>query len=187
MNKLACVVSFAIGAAVGSFVTWKIVKTKYEQLAQEEIDSVKEVYSRNKKEDESEETEQLDTDISSDEETDKQRQKDITKDNGYSNGNVMNAYPKPFTITPEEFGETMYKTETLYYYADEILADENDKEIVNVDELVGLDSLSTFGQYDDDAVYVRNEKLKTDFEILLSLKEFNDLDLDLGEDEEPEE
>ena len=33
-----------IGAAVGSVVTWKVVKTKYEQIVQEEIDSVKEEY-----------------------------------------------------------------------------------------------------------------------------------------------
>ena len=37
---------FFLGAGVGSLVTWKIVKTKYEQIAQEEIDSVKEVFSK---------------------------------------------------------------------------------------------------------------------------------------------
>ena len=37
---------FATGALVGSVVTWKIVKTKYEQIAQEEIDSVKAVFAR---------------------------------------------------------------------------------------------------------------------------------------------
>lgn len=37
---------FVAGAAVGSAATWKIVKTKYEQIAQEEIDSVKEEYGR---------------------------------------------------------------------------------------------------------------------------------------------
>ena len=33
---------FAAGAIIGSVVTWKIVKTKYEQIANEEIESVKE-------------------------------------------------------------------------------------------------------------------------------------------------
>lgn len=36
---------FAAGAAIGSVVTWKLVKTKYEQIAQEEIDSVKDEYA----------------------------------------------------------------------------------------------------------------------------------------------
>ena len=35
---------FAVGAAIGSAVTWKLVKTKYEKIADEEIESVKEVY-----------------------------------------------------------------------------------------------------------------------------------------------
>ena len=45
-NKIINVVLFTAGAAIGSIVTWTIVKKKYEQIAQEEIDSVKEEYSR---------------------------------------------------------------------------------------------------------------------------------------------
>ena len=41
---------FAVGAAIGSAVTWKLVKTKYERIANEEIESVKEVFSRRSKE-----------------------------------------------------------------------------------------------------------------------------------------
>lgn len=44
-NTLCNVIIFAVGAAIGSAVTWKVVKTKYEKLAQEEIDSVKDEYS----------------------------------------------------------------------------------------------------------------------------------------------
>lgn len=40
-KKLLNVLIFTVGAAIGSAVTWKVVKTKYEQIAQEEIDSVK--------------------------------------------------------------------------------------------------------------------------------------------------
>ena len=43
LNKI---VIFALGAAVGSLATWKFLKTKYERIAQEEIDSVKEVFAR---------------------------------------------------------------------------------------------------------------------------------------------
>ena len=37
MNKstLSNIVIFAVGAAIGSAVTWKLLKTKYEQIAQE--------------------------------------------------------------------------------------------------------------------------------------------------------
>ena len=47
MNKTLCnVLLVTVGAAIGSLVTWKVVKTKYEQIAQEEIDSVKDEYRR---------------------------------------------------------------------------------------------------------------------------------------------
>ena len=47
MNKTLCnVLLVTVGAAIGSLVTWKAVKTKYEQIAQEEIDSVKDEYKR---------------------------------------------------------------------------------------------------------------------------------------------
>lgn len=46
MNKAAGFVMFVLGAAVGSVVTWQYTKKKYEQIAQEEIDSVKEIFSR---------------------------------------------------------------------------------------------------------------------------------------------
>lgn len=44
-KKIFGAIMFAVGAAIGSAVTWKVVKTKYEQIAQEEIDSVKEEYT----------------------------------------------------------------------------------------------------------------------------------------------
>ena len=47
MNKILInALAFSVGAAVSSVVTWKIVKTKYERKAKEEIDSVKEAYAR---------------------------------------------------------------------------------------------------------------------------------------------
>ena len=44
MNKdlLSKVLLFISGACVGSVVTWKLIEKKYQQIAQEEIDSVKE-------------------------------------------------------------------------------------------------------------------------------------------------
>lgn len=44
-KKLFGVIMFAVGAAIGSAVTWKLVKTKYEQIADEEIQSVREEYA----------------------------------------------------------------------------------------------------------------------------------------------
>ena len=45
-NTLIKAFIFIAGAAIGSVVTWKLIKDKYEQIAQEEIDSVKEEYAK---------------------------------------------------------------------------------------------------------------------------------------------
>ena len=47
------------------------------------------------------------------------------------------------------------------------MADENNEPIEDVDSIIGLESLKHFGEYGDDSVYVRNDELKADYEILL--------------------
>ena len=47
MNKGFIFLAFVLGAAGGSFATYKLLKNKYEEIAQEEIDSVTDVYSKN--------------------------------------------------------------------------------------------------------------------------------------------
>lgn len=77
----------------------------------------------------------------------------------------------PYTIAPEEFGnQDDYDLLTFTYYADKVLTDDGDDPIdpKDIDKIIGEDSLSTFGEYDDYAVYVRNDKRKCDYEILLS-------------------
>ena len=49
-NKSLFSLAFIIGTVTGSIVTWYLLKDKYEALAQEEIDSVKEVFSRREQE-----------------------------------------------------------------------------------------------------------------------------------------
>ena len=46
MNKTVNFMIFVVGAAVGSIVTWRYIDKKYEQIAQEEIDSVNEVFAK---------------------------------------------------------------------------------------------------------------------------------------------
>ena len=83
---------------------------------------------------------------------------------------------KPYVISPEEFGEfEEYEKISLTYYADEVLADENDEEVDDVDEIVGEESLNHFGEYEDDSVFVRNDRLKCDYEILLDQRNYSDV------------
>lgn len=46
MSKVTGLVIFVLGAAAGSVVTWQFAKKKYERIAEEEINSVKEIFSK---------------------------------------------------------------------------------------------------------------------------------------------
>ena len=170
---------FAVGAAIGSAVTWKLVKTKYERIANEEIESVKEVFSRrNKKEKEPEEIEHgtvahmLET--KPDDVPKYEAMLEELKYNEKGENDMKNA--DPYVISPDEFAELDdYQTVSLNYYADGVVADDIDEVVENVGGLIGWDSLNHFGEYEDYSVFVRNDALKTDFEILLDTRNYSDV------------
>lgn len=190
-NKVACLGAFILGTAIGVAASWKIAQTKYEKIAQEEIDSVKETYSKKRKENiETLENlnDQLKDEIKrvgkvTEEKPDimeyaaklqKEGYTDYTSDSEPAeNIEDVDAGPKPYVISPEEFGENdFYETISLTYYADGVLADDTDERIEDVDNIVGYDSLEHFGEYEDDAVHVRNDRLKTDYEIILDERNY---------------
>jgi hypothetical protein len=79
---------------------------------------------------------------------------------------------KPYIITHDEYfaAEKEYDTQSLTYYEDDdTLVNENDKPVDDLD-LVGEDHLARFGHGSKDRkiVYVRNDKLGIDFEIVLA-------------------
>lgn len=175
--NLNSLIVFAAGAAVGSVVTWKLVKTKYEQIAQEEIDSVKEVFSRK-----NEQTEEV-CENTENEGDDFVNYKRVIKDTGYAR--VSNEKQEegdedmsdaPYVISPEEFDELDdYDVESLTLYADGVLTDDFNNVIEDVDSLVGSESLDHFGEFEDDSVFVRNDRLKCDYEILADERNYHDL------------
>lgn len=190
-NKVACLGAFILGTAIGVAASWKIAQTKYEKIAQEEIDSVKETYSKKRKENiETLENlnDQLKDEIKrvgkvTEEKPDimeyaaklqKEGYTDYTSDSEPAeNIEDVDAGPKPYVISPEEFGENdFYETISLTYYADGVLADDTDERIEDVDNIVGYNSLEHFGEYEDDAVHVRNDRLKTDYEIILDERNY---------------
>lgn len=187
--KKYLMLAFFAGAAVGSVATWQFVKKKYELIAEDEIQSVKEYY-RNKTVTSYEGPETSDEAVSSpDISQDLNEKPDIMeyaakiRSEGYTNYSSqkeaerkVSPDERPYVITPEEFGEyDDYERITLFFYADQILADDNDVAIRNVDEIVGVDSLTHFGEYDDDSVYVRDDRKKLDYEILRSLRKYSEV------------
>lgn len=190
-SKFINVLMFAAGAAIGSAVTWKIVKTKYEQIVQEELESIREAFSENDSDDQEQTDERDDEDGRKvehrqvnwaeledlDEEDDKSGDlhaygalvSNYTSEEGGSTILVK----EPYVISPYDFGEMDdYHQIELTYYADDILEDDEGNIVKDVDELIGSQALYTFGEYEDDAVFVRNERLRTDFQILKDYRTF---------------
>ena len=189
MNKGFIFLAFVLGAAGGSFATYKLLKNKYEEIAQEEIDSVKEMYRNSQGEcmPNSEIEEQKEVAKKSMEKPDIMEYSKKIKDCNYSDyskternkpeeGPEEKDMSDPHVISPEEFGEDdTYDRINLTYYADGVLADENDEEVENVDGTVGLDSLETFGTYEDDSVHVKNDRLRAYYEILRDERNYEDV------------
>ena len=181
-NKLLCALAFAAGAATGALVSWKLLKTRYEQIAREEIESVKEVYSVKKAEPEI-------VDYDEPEDLEPKNLKEIVDHvaknvRGTDYSNIIKPYTgeteeddvkAPYVISPDEFGELDYTIESLTYQADGILADDRDFVIDDIEGTVGEASLETFGKYEEDSVFVRNDHLETDYEILLDERKYCDV------------
>ena len=165
-----------MGTTIGAAVSWIVAKNRYKTLAEEDIKSVREAF-KNMVDDGAKgiytENENL-TDKDS-----KKKYNTIINNNRYSNNNKeteMDKIIRPCVISPEQFGDIEeYDTVTLYYYADGILVDENDSPVDNIDSVIGFDSLKTFGEYEDDSVFVRNDEKKIYYEILKDERKYIDI------------
>ena len=186
-NRSLFSLGFIIGAASGATVAWYLLKDKYETLAQEEIDSVKEVFARREQEMKDETVKRNVAEGIKDSDRTKPDLKEYAeqlKKNGYTRYSDLSAddegvsdkQTKPYVIPPEQFGDDEnYDQISLTYYADGVLADENDEVIEDVEDGVGIDSLNRFGEYEDDSVFVRNDARKCDYEILLDQRTYSEV------------
>ena len=176
--KLFNAMIFAAGAVIGSAVTWKVLKTKYdkeyEQKYQEEVKEAKAFYKKK-----AEATVEEDKPVYKvgDNKPDIMEYAAKIQELGYKE-NAANEGQKyvrkeedsmenePYVITEEEFDEAGYDTETLTYYADGVLTDWFNDPVDEPDSLVGPGTLEHFNELaDGDTVFVRNDNHMTDYEI----------------------
>lgn len=196
-KKLINLLLFASGAAIGSLVTWKVAKTKYERILQEEIDSVKETWERLNGKDvnaDNDDFEEESEDVSGDEDSneddfDPEDEEMIgytrlasryvsssDKEEEGGGDEEFSSIDGPYVIEPTEYGNGNYdhKLYCLTYYFDGILA--NDWwETFDIEDTIGQESLNHFGDYVDDVVHVRNERLGADYEIVKDPRNYTDL------------
>ena len=200
MNKI---VSFILGAGIGSVTTYFVVKKTIQERADEEIESVvttfKERYDKVEKILTDEQKEEVGIYIPEKKELSipvkdlnltGEPYKEKVEDLGYSVGvdlsenndkhadNItqiddVKTGMAPYTISEEEFGEFGNEEMTLILYADGTLADDQDEIIDDPESLLG-NCLDEFSEYDD-ALYIRNENKEIDFVVLRSDKTFDDI------------
>ena len=178
MSKGTVIFAFLAGATVGSVVTWKVLKDKYEQLAREEI---QEAYSRTSK------IKKVLKDVDELHEAEEAAYKRAVRDyTSISTPTQARTVPedgkedepmrKPHVVTPEEFGEIdEYETKSLIYWADGVLTNDSDEVVEDVESLVTEDALNHFGEYEDDSVFVRNDEQGVDYEILYDTRRYEDV------------
>lgn len=190
-NGVVGAIAFTLGAAAGSIVTWLLVKKKYEKQTHDDVQEVREYYAEKYQDKKPVEDdilkktadavkEQL-KDIKAPEQlhwfddSTKIDYANIVRDEGYTN-EEKGVGTAPYVIAPEEYGEADdYEMISLTSYADGVLADDWDEPVEDIANTVGADYASHFGEYEDDSVFVRNERLKVDYEILADPRRFEDV------------
>lgn len=97
----------------------------------------------------------------------------------------------PYVIHQNEFFADEpegYNSVTWTYYAgDQILSDEHDEVVVRPELIVGMENLKKFGHGADDpnVVYIRNDKVEMEFEVVRTLKSHAVEVLGLDENDNP--
>lgn len=184
MNKVVTgIVAFTLGAAAGVAVTWQLLHAKYEQKIQDETIELREFYHNNVS---NQPEENNDEQPVSEQEV--EEYENIVNATNYRSYSEVFEKPKkgdftttdvnsPYTIRPEEFGEDeSYNTITLTYYDDGVLADDLD-EIADdeISDIVGSDFANHFGEYEEDTVYIQNDKHKCYYEIIRDARMYVDV------------
>ena len=175
---------FTIGVAIGAGVTYGLLKGKYEQIANEEIADMKEYYANKydqlpDKENFSEEDIPVEAEnIKIEEKPNIRDYASIINKESYNRADVLekDGEQKPYVITPDEFGEIEeYDKISLTYYADGFLTDDMDEIVADIEGTVGWDAIDHIGEYEDDAVHIRNDERECDYEILADMRNYKDI------------
>ena len=189
-DKLSSVIIFCGGVFIGGFLTWDFFKTKYEKIADEEIASVKETFEhREPRPDKNYKVEEA---LKGNDEYINvspgvaERIIKIIDSNGYRNysntaietdkkgGTADMELKQPYVITPEQYEDNVdYTKVSLTWYNDEVLEDDWGN-VLDPDDVIGSDALKTFGQYEKDSVFVRDDDKQIDYEVLLDTRSYKE-------------
>ena len=154
-------VSFVAGFGLAAVLT----KSKYEEIMNEEIQAMRE-YVKKKTDDDSNSDKKAQ--VKKHEEDMKEFEKKITNYSGKKDEVEIVDGRKPYRIPEEDFvvDDEDFEKVTLEYYTETECLYENGELVPNDEEIVGKDNLNLLHGYSDDTIYVRNEKLGIDYEVI---------------------
>ena len=164
------VLYFSLGAIVGSGVTLLCVRKHYAKKADAEISAIKEAYN----DPEPVKCKYFDGEV-------KEEYEKIIDENEYNEDDAEDSYiihdeypreeraTKPYVIGPDLYSEDFHgfdKCVLVYWRGNDMLLTD-EQEIMDIETTIGRSSLEHFGEYESDTVFVRNERMGCDFEVLL--------------------
>ena len=184
-----------MGGAIGFVTGYYYSKRKYEKLADEEVNEVRNLYLRKLKENDDEmdklreEAAKINNKIEeysgkkkvAETEEEKKPSKPSQSTNYYKISNGIKEEEKmaeaenpeednpdrPYIITYDEFANDKndYLKLSLSYYMDDDTLIDEDGSLADIEETVSSDIFNQINEIDDADIYVRNDTLETDFEI----------------------
>lgn len=178
-DKLSSVIIFCGGVFIGGFLTWDFFKTKYEKIADEEIASVKETFEhREPRPDKNYKVEKAlkgnDAYINIIDSNSYRNYSNTSIETDKKGGTADMELKQPYVITPEQYEDNVdYTKVSLTWYNDEVLEDDWGN-VLDPDDVIGSDALKTFGQYEKDSVFVRDDDEQIDYEVLLDTRSYKE-------------
>ena len=178
-DKLSSVIIFCGGVFIGGFLTWDFFKTKYEKIADEEIASVKKTFeNREPRPDKNYKVEEAlkgnDAYINIIDSNSYRNYSNTAIETNKKGGTADMELKQPYVITPEQYEDNVdYTKVSLTWYNDEVLEDDWGN-VLDPDDVIGRDALKTFGQYEKDSVFVRDDDEQIDYEVLLDTRSYKE-------------
>lgn len=152
---MTAVIGIGAGFAAGFFTGSAITKKKKdEEIGNMFIDfdkKITEIYKQHEKKEE-------------------QNIVNVTQDENVTD--VTEKQDRFYTIGPNEFGEDDRTQQVLYLYENGIITSMDNTVISQPETIIGKGMLSRMGEYEPDALYVRDSKLNIDYQVLLQFEPY---------------
>ena len=182
---------FSAGISIGGLMSYVITKDKYETIMNKEIEEIRKYYKdkyENIKEDDEEKIkekgdyreivrEYVSNHVIEEEDCDCDDEEDnhytIMESRDLTNGVDFDESKK---IESWEFGEQpLYETETIILYSDGVATNDLGDVIDNLEEIMGVDQYREFKESSDESIFIRNDLLRMDYEIVKDDWRYEDL------------